>query len=567
MSEQLQPRRGMFESLWPWPGVILLVLLAAWFFYMGSMAAVDDISTAFLGLGGVTSLLALLGLRAANLGGMRAIRTRDREPVDDLDDDDDFDDDEEEMLPVPQRTAIASEVEEPKGAIGANEPIPLHPPVREESAKEKRAARRREKALAAESASVSDDMPRSFKDVSEIAAAIEHLEVMINREKAERGAALARLGAGAPSGGGGGGEGGEGDGREFSVALEERLNKFLTIPAFNAAMNQKVFPQINTMMRKALQEQIGPEALKERMTVVAEDGEDAETSMTLALQLAEARQALEAHIEEVQKDRNALREELRAVRESSDQALRQIAERGAAASGEGDAAGAREPDDGALAARVEEIARSTGERIDKVYAALERLEQVVVALRAADATGSGEAGSDTAAGQEARNVVALVRGELEEVRTAMDRKFAEVGAKLEEMSTAGQKTSTRVEVAETVNRQLARKVEGIVAAQQEAEKAAKSAAAAAETAAAAASAPAPAALAEAPPADTSRAGDVDALRDALTTIIEQNRAIRAQQEMLSARFNAPAEPAAPAPPAPPGDTTTADTAAEPSEKG
>ncbi|WP_367180719.1 hypothetical protein [uncultured Parasphingopyxis sp.] len=213
MSEELQPRRGMFESLWPWPGVILLVLLAAWFFYMGSMAAVDDISTAFLGLGGVTSLLALLGLRAANLGGMRAIRTRDREPVDDLDDDDDFDD-EEEMLPVPQRAAIASEVEEPQDAVGAmgaigtistsgtNEPIPLHPPVREESAKEKRAARRREKALAAESPSVSDDMPRSFKDVSEIAAAIEHLEVMINREKAERGAALARLGSSAPSGGG-----------------------------------------------------------------------------------------------------------------------------------------------------------------------------------------------------------------------------------------------------------------------------------------------------------------------------------------------------------------------------
>jgi hypothetical protein len=41
------------------------------------------------------------------------------------------------------------------------------------------------------------------------------------------------------------------------------------------------------------------------------------------------------------------------------------------------------------------------------------------------------------------------------------------------------------------------------------------------------------------PPEPAAPADVEALRDALTTIIEQNREIRAQQDLLTARFDRP----------------------------
>ena len=557
MSEAPQPRRGAFESLWPWPGVILLVLLAAWFFYMGAMAGVDDISSAFLGLGGVTSLLVLLGLRAANLGKLRAGRSqpRGRDTLVGDDDEDEDDERDDEMLPVQRRTAIATEItteiEEP-ARLPANEPIPLHPPARDGSKKQARALRRREQMMmmmADEEEEVSSDDARpTFNDFGEVAEAIERLEAKIERERVDRGSALARL---ASSGGDGDGDGG---GRESSVALEERLNKYLTIPAFNAAMNQKVFPQINTMMRKALQEQIGPEALKERMTVVTEDGEDPETSMTLALQLAEARQALEAHIEEVQKDRNALREEIRSVRENTDTALREMEERGGAPASSAD--GASGVVDGALGQRIDDIARTTEQRIDKVFAALDRLEQAFVAPVTAAA--EGEEGAPVSADATQR-VVELMRRDLEEARASMARQFAEVEARLDAINGTAAETTARIDKAEVAHRRLSRRVKELAEAQEQAQAgtAAEPAPAASDTPEAEAEAvPAvQAAPAAEVPEGLARPGEVDALRDALTTIIEQNRAIQAHQQVLSARFEATAGP------------DRAEPAGEPTEKG
>ncbi len=516
----------MFEQLWPWPGVVLLVLLAAWFFYMGAMADVDDISTAFLGLGGVTSLVALLALRAANLGGMRALGGRDTAArvAPPEADDDDYDDDELEETPQLRApiTAESGETEQAGDIYGggetANEPIPLRPPARSDAEEDNapRAARRRERLARLEDAAAASDTRRTFNDVSEVAEAIQHLEVMINREKAERGAALARMSSGRSDGEP------SGEGRELSVALEERLNNFLTIHAFNAAMNQKVFPQIGNMIRKALRDQIDPEALMERIGTVGENV-DPETSVTLALQLAEARQALEAHVEEAQKDRKTLREEIRAVRKRADEALSQLAEAGGAPRDGGQAPALA--DESGLSARIEEIASATEARIAEIASATEaRIAEIAAAVARLD-TGLPAAAQDGASAGEGapgdadamQRVVQTVRGELAQAREAMERQFGEIEAKLAEASGAAEAVTARVEATELAHRRLARRLNELINAQQEAQPAA---------------APAPATA----PAEAEKS-EVEALRDALSTIIEQNRAIRAQQDILSAHFD------------------------------
>lgn len=68
MANLRQRRRGGFAALWPWPGNTFLALFAVWLFYMGSIATVDEVGTAFTGLGGVTLLTLLFGLRAAFAG-------------------------------------------------------------------------------------------------------------------------------------------------------------------------------------------------------------------------------------------------------------------------------------------------------------------------------------------------------------------------------------------------------------------------------------------------------------------------------------------------------------------
>jgi hypothetical protein len=56
------------SALWPMPGNLVLVVLAAWLFYMGSIAGMDDVRAAFYGLGGVTLLVLLLALRTLAVG-------------------------------------------------------------------------------------------------------------------------------------------------------------------------------------------------------------------------------------------------------------------------------------------------------------------------------------------------------------------------------------------------------------------------------------------------------------------------------------------------------------------
>ncbi|MEM6846930.1 MAG: hypothetical protein AAF580_02520 [Pseudomonadota bacterium] len=63
--------RLTFSSLWPWPGTILLTLLTAWLIYMGSIADLADVRTAFYGMALVTGIAMLLGLRAGVFGTSR----------------------------------------------------------------------------------------------------------------------------------------------------------------------------------------------------------------------------------------------------------------------------------------------------------------------------------------------------------------------------------------------------------------------------------------------------------------------------------------------------------------
>ncbi len=63
--------QSTFSALWPWPGTILLTLLTAWLIYMGSIADLADVRTAFYGMAFVTGIAVLLGLRAGVFGSSR----------------------------------------------------------------------------------------------------------------------------------------------------------------------------------------------------------------------------------------------------------------------------------------------------------------------------------------------------------------------------------------------------------------------------------------------------------------------------------------------------------------
>jgi len=560
MSDQTHTRRSGFDALWPFPGVVLAMLLAAWFVYMGLSAAVEDIKTAFIGLGGVTALIALFGLRAANLG------ARGRERAERA----------KAGIGGPRRSSIPDPAGDTDGESGKTWAPPAaadtEPTGTDAAPREARANLR--KAAAAEAIAHADALedeaetlareggggmgagagatsgsvvpaPRRHHgrpaDLEEVADALDELMAMINRETAERGAAIARITGRA--------EAGEAEGRESSVGLEERLNRYLTIPAFNNAMNQRVFPQVGQMIEKALAEKIGPEALKAKVNEAAKTAEtDPEAPVTFALQLAEARQALEAHVEEAQKDRKALREQLRNVRQMAERAARVVdtrvddgkagerdlltlvqelragrradrerllaleaalasrtaADAAAASQGGGEDAESPAPaaPEAALSERIDALARQTHKRLDALSAAVER------------ATENGDASEDGETPKGPRRQLQALRRDIDEVRSGVEQRFAGLDAAVGELRTASQRMAQQIELAQTAQLRIADRLEALAG-------------------------PAQSSDADDASGQPSVREEVDALRSALTTIIEQNRAIRAQQDMLSARFDPP----------------------------
>lgn len=575
MSEQPIRRRTTFEGYWPWPGVPFTVLLALWCFYMGTMTEAADLGTAFYGLGAVLALVALLGLRAANvrraqrLGEARAAKDVKvhkaelrNEPT--LDDDDG-----DAVAPEPYRPEIPAAAALSGAALKAIEaasPAPEEPetaPAAEDteadsepdSRAERRAARQRRRAMAAaqeeqEAAAVSAPVPvpvaapktRSLENFEDVTAAIHDLEQQIAREKAERNALVTRLGD----------AGGEGEGHgDLGVALEERLNNYLTIAAFNAAMAQKVFPRVEAIVRREIRGKIDPDAVMEKIGQSGEGTEESkEASFTFALQLAEARQALEAHIEEMQKDRKELRNDIRNARRLADRAVRLIE------TPEGE--GADEDEDGApnLVSVVRDL------RADHIAdrARLGALETLVNVLHPPAADGARESlASDAAAvleyrlGQRIDAVAAEARSRIDEAVGALDVLRKTAGTTADSAPATPEQVGAMRRQVQVVRRELEKNREateaelatlraGLADASERLESALAEQAALSERLAALTGGGG-----EPAPGSVASGEEVDSLRQALTTIIDQNRAIRDQQERLTARLDGPDAPDAPVP--------------------
>ncbi|WP_075219235.1 hypothetical protein [Acuticoccus yangtzensis] len=200
-------RRETFQGLWPWPGNIFLVLFGAWAAYMGYIAEADDIQTAFYGLTGVTALVLLLGLR-----------TIGRTPV-----------------AAPERPARPGQRTEevsfsPTGANRLPQPVSHR----------------------AETGGPARTTP-PFPENRPFGPSV---DALINREKAARGAQIAKLEhalneriglleaqlgeapAGTPS------------------ATPPALDQYLRIETFNAAINERLLPRIKEMITAALDERM-----------------------------------------------------------------------------------------------------------------------------------------------------------------------------------------------------------------------------------------------------------------------------------------------------------------------
>lgn len=197
MSDRKGNRRDGFERLWPWPGNIFLVLFAAWAFYMGAIAELADVRTAFYGFGGVTLVVLVFGLRSVG-----------RRPT---------------TMPYRSARAAAGLDEKPSRTF-------------REQLKEKNARLRTDEGGPAREAAVREVVP-----------GVREFEVRFNREKAERGAQIVKL------------ETTLGDRvaqleqrLTAGVAADAPLDEFLRIDAFNAAVNERLLPRMADMIAEAI---------------------------------------------------------------------------------------------------------------------------------------------------------------------------------------------------------------------------------------------------------------------------------------------------------------------------
>ncbi|MEM8663142.1 MAG: hypothetical protein AAGF49_03345, partial [Pseudomonadota bacterium] len=441
MAEARLKRHNPFATFWPFPGIALLVLLGAWLVYMGAIAEMADARTAYYGLCGVTVLVLLFALRKTGPDSPRRAGATGASAMGNLP--------KRSSIPDPAADAVA-QARAKAGAVPLNARqramearSSVAPLVSDGAADGIAAGQGSPSANGAPSEGAADSFgegagsgtagttgsasaqaptgnepavalrapPAVNGDAFDAKAAIQQLEALVNREKAERGAQIAKL-EGAVSGGPGG--------------LDETLRQYLTIAAFNNAMNQKVFPRIEQGLSKKLDEVLDPDALRTRLGLTAGDGEGGGGNAGSGVPegaVAELRALIEKQGEEAASERDAMREEIIGARRLAEKAAR----------GEGGAA----------------LSEADSDAIDELRAALQKDRAQVAALH---------------------------------------ESIAALSASLEALGAEGEGSGVPKDAA-------------------------------------------------APTAQS----DVDALREALTTIIEQNQEIRAQQDALASRF----EPSSP----------------------
>ena len=244
MAGKRTDRRESFQSLWPWPGNLFLILFGGWAFYMGYVAETEDLQLAFYGLTGVTGVVLLLGLR-----------TIGRRPVSE-----------------PKRPARAGESHE-VSFTPKSDRMPQSPSMRAEAPP--------------------IPQPRQAPALPDTRGAGPGIEALINREKAARGAQIAKLEAtinerlkgiearlGVP-----------GEGTDGTATPAPALDEYLRIDTFNGAIHERLLPRIKDMIRTAIEE---------RMSVHTSAGGGASPELTEELaKLRAARDVDHREIEEL----------------------------------------------------------------------------------------------------------------------------------------------------------------------------------------------------------------------------------------------------------------------------
>ena len=465
--------RESLSGLWPWPGNIFLILIACWLFYMGAIATVADVKTAFYGLGAVALVVLLFGLRSAFVqapkrhGGRQATRAG---------------------VAQARRSTIASDAMGVDATMRTSEAAAprQRTPMEDEDAP----ARSGERPIYP--AEVTTRVVPARRD--EITPQATDLEAWMNREKAERGAQFVKLDqtltalthrlaalehtSDEEDEDDDRGMGSKVDALAARVDAMERngapprpgtLDPYLRINAFNEAVNERLVPRMQQMILNALNERLSPDALRSALGIG--DGEGTQDGTLLTAQLGQMRQSLSAANDTAREERTVLHNEVRAARELAEAAMRAVS---AAPAGDADPA-AETP---GLAAEFAAL-RSGSER---------EIADLRAAVDALGARPDGTAGAVADPGLSGR--VEAAETMLGEIRGSLD-------AVTQHLSRVGDQYGD-----------LVARIDRIGAGDRPA---------------------------EGSPAQS----DVAALRDALTTIIDQTREIRAQQQLLSARFDTP----------------------------
>ena len=280
------------------------------------------------------------------------------------------------------------------------------------------------------------------------------------------------------------GTGGDGD-------LAEALKSYVTVTTFNNAMNTKVIPHVKELVDTRVEEELAPEALRKRVDGLlpgsGSGSGDTDAGVRRDDTLAREIDALRS---ELGSEREA-RERLQAALEETRQMAGEAAER-VPAQGDG--------------------AAETEQALDSLRKARDADRRAIEALRAQLETverGSTQT-TDKGLGEISRRI--------DEIEAKTSRHLDETGRAVAQVR----------ENLSAITQHVARMGENYQDIARRVERLGDPGSSAASGARQSASAQGPAVPA-----------DVDSLRDALTTIIEQNKRIREQQEMLSARFDTP----------------------------
>lgn len=268
MSDVTVARTAPFAKLWPWPGLLLLVILAAWFVYMGYIAGQEDVRTAFYGLAGVTGLLVLL-----------ALRTIGRRPV------------------VTGNFAVSPASREDRDAVGDRygdaEQMEVDAMIPAGSDPRDRTAAPRDQLQQTVSPKTANTLRGSR--LEELSEEVSNLGSMMTRERADRGAAIKKL---------------ESDLRTFADKVSADLETLrqggttlrtggeagpeadvVTRKMLNAAINQRLMPTIEERINARMAEATEPTRLRELVgtvrPVVDSDAADIKAELASVRELAE----------------------------------------------------------------------------------------------------------------------------------------------------------------------------------------------------------------------------------------------------------------------------------------